>query len=78
MDAQMIEKARKVKYNLQYAKSQLTMAENILKEDMTINGVNLEKNNIDDLFDKISDLIYSLNYNIIPVMNRQLDDENND
>ena len=76
MDAQMIEKAKKVKYNLQYAKSQLTVAENILKDDITVNGVILEKENFDDLFDKISDLIYSLNNTVIPVMNSQLDDDN--
>ena len=78
MDAQMIEKTRKIKYNLQYAKSQLAMAENILKNDFTVNGINIEKKNIDNLLNSLSNLIYLLNYNILPSMSYQLDNESND
>ena len=78
MDVQMIEKTRKIKYNLQYAKSQLAMAENILKNDFTVNGINIEKKNIDNLLSSLSNLIYLLNYNILPSMSYQLDNESND
>ena len=74
----MIEKTRKIKYNLQYAKSQLAMAENILKNDFTVNGINIEKKNIDNLLNSLSNLIYLLNYNILPSMSYQLDNESND